>query len=294
MPVRKGVIPAAGFGTRFLPVSKAVPKVLLPVVDRPVIQYAVEEMARAGIDQICIVLSHGQGAIADHFSPALELEGVLEAAGKTDLLALVRAPEELADIFYVTQHRPLGLGHAVWRARDFVGDEPFVVLLPDELFDPADNFLAEMIEIFDDREASVIAALEVPHEQISRYGAIDPEDPTADPVRIRSLVEKPPVDEAPSDLAVVGRYLLEPGVFDVLAKVKPGAIGEIQLTDALDVLAHEGGLYAKRYQGRRWDVGNQQGFLRANFDLAAENPDFAESVFGLPVPRSGPHSGTGA
>src|SRR5437867_9380368 len=146
MPVRKGVIPAAGLGTRFLPASKAVPKVLLPVVDRPVIQYAVEEMARAGISQICIVMSHGQGAIADHFSPAPELEAVLEAAGKTDLLTEVRATEALADIFYVQQHRPLGLGHAVMCARDFVGDEPFAVVLPDELFDPADNFLAEMIE----------------------------------------------------------------------------------------------------------------------------------------------------
>lgn len=281
MPVRKGVIPAAGLGTRFLPVSKAVPKVLLPVVDRPVIQYAVEEMARAGIDQICIVMSHGQGAIADHFSPALELESVLERDGKSDLLALVRAPEELADLFFVLQHRPLGLGHAVWCAREFVGNEPFVVLLPDELFDPANNVLGQMVAIHEEKEASVIAALEVPHQQISRYGAIDPEDPDADPVRIRRLVEKPPVDEAPSDLAIVGRYLLEPEIIDLLAKQKPGAIGEIQLTDALDVLAGEGRLWAKRYEGRRWDVGNQQGFLRANIDLAAEREDFAESFAGL-------------
>src|SRR5579883_1281399 len=222
MPVRKGVIPVAGFGTRFLPASKAVPKVLMPIVDRPVIQYAVEEMARAGIEQICLVMSHGQGAIADHFSPALELEAALEASGKDDLLAAIRAPEELADIFYVLQPRPLGLGHAVWCARQFVNDEPFAVILPDELFDPADNFLGEMMEMFEERSASMVAGMVVPHEQISRYGVLDPEDPVADPVRIRTLIEKPPADEAPSDIAIVGRYVLEGAVMDALAKVKPG------------------------------------------------------------------------
>jgi UTP--glucose-1-phosphate uridylyltransferase len=294
VPVRKGIIPAAGLGTRFLPVSKAVPKVLLPVVDRPVIQYAVEEMARAGIEQICIVMSHGQGAIADHFSPAFELEASLEASGKTDLLEVVRAPEGLADLFYVLQHRPLGLGHAVWCARQFVNDEPFAVLLPDELFDPRDNFLTELVEIYDELDASVIAGLEVPHEQISRYGAIDPEHPDADPVRIRSLVEKPPVDEAPSDIAVVGRYVLDPEVMDALGKVTPGAVGEIQLTDALDAVAHRGRLWCKRYGGRRWDVGNQQGWLRANFDLAAERPDFAWSVAGVAGERRPGPGGGGA
>ena len=281
MPVRKGVIPAAGLGTRFLPASKAVPKVLLPVVDRPVIQYAVEEMARAGISQICIVMSHGQGAIADHFSPAPELEAVLEAAGKTELLAEVRAPEALADIFYVQQPRPLGLGHAVLCAQDFVGDEAFAVLLPDEMFDPSGNFLSELLEVFEDRRSSVIAGLEVAAEEISRYGAIEMEDPASDPLRILSLVEKPPLSEAPSNVAIVGRYVLEPRVFDILAKLQPGALGEIQLTDALDVLARGGRLLGKRYEGRRWDVGNKQGFLRANFDLAAERPDLAGTVAGL-------------
>jgi len=281
MPVRKGVIPAAGLGTRFLPASKAVPKVLLPVVDRPIIQYAVEEMARAGISQICIVMSHGHGAIADHFSPAPELEAVLEAAGKWELLAEVRAPEALADIFYVQQPRPLGLGHAVLCAQDFVGDEAFAVLLPDEMFDPSGNFLSGLLDVFEDRRSSVIAGLEVPVEDISCYGAIEMEDPTSDPLRILSLVEKPPPTEAPSNLAIVGRYVLEPRIFDVLAKLQPGALGEIQLTDALDVLAHEGRLLGRRYEGRRWDVGNKQGFLRANFDLAAERPDLAATVAGF-------------
>ena len=283
MPVRKGVIPAAGLGTRFLPASKAVPKVLLPVVDRPVIQYAVEEMARAGINQICIVLSHGQGAIADHFSPAPELEAMLERAGRSELLAEVRATESLADIFFVTQHRPLGLGHAVFCARDFVGNEPFAVVLPDELFDPAGNFLAEMLVCFEDHDTSVIAGMEVPAEEISRYGAIDAEDLETEPLRIRALVEKPDADAAPSNVAIVGRYVLDPEVVAILSKVSPGALGEIQLTDALHVLAADGRLLGRRYRGRRWDVGTKQGFLQANFDLALEREDLGP----LPGLRAG-------
>ena len=281
MPIRKGVIPAAGLGTRFLPASKAVPKVLLPIVDRPVIQYAVEEMARAGITQICIVLSHGQGAIPDHFAPAPELEAVLEKAGKTELLEEVRRTENLADIFYVQQHRPLGLGHAVLCAADFIDDQPFAVVLPDEVFDPGVNFLGEMVETFEAEGVSVVAGMEVPHEEISRYGAVAAEDLEAEPLRIRSLVEKPPLDEAPSDVAIVGRYVLDHAVLALLAKLEPGALGEIQLTDALDLLAREGRLIGKLYHGRRWDAGNKQGFLRANFDLAAERPDLAPTVAGL-------------
>src|SRR5258708_27415958 len=281
MPIRKGVIRAAGLVTRFLPASKAVPKVLLPVVDRPVIQYAVEEMARAGITQICIVLSHGQGAISDHFAPAPELEAVLEAQGKTDLLEEVRNTENLADIFYVQQHRPLGLGHAVLCARDFIDDEPFAVVLPDEIFDPNENFLAEMMETFETEGVSVVAGMEVAHEEISRYGAVETDYDQAEPFRILGLVEKPPADKAPSDIAVVGRYILDPSVLELLAKVPPGALGEIQLTDALDILAREGHLLGRRYRGRRWDAGTHTGFLQANFDLAAERPDLAATIAGL-------------
>ncbi len=286
MPVRKGVIPAAGLGTRFLPASKAVPKVLLPVVDRPLIQYAVEEMARAGISQICIVLSHGQGAISDHFAPAPELEAILEKTGKTELLAEVRNTENLADIFYVQQHRPLGLGHAVLCARDFVDDEAFAVVLPDEILDPNENFLGEMLEVFEEQGTSVLAGMEVPAEEISRYGAIGAEDLEAEPLRILSLVEKPPREEAPSNIAIIGRYVLDPSVMDHLAKLPPGALGEIQLTDALDILARQGRLLGMRYEGRRWDAGNKQGFLKANFELAAERPELASTVarlLGRPV-----------
>jgi UTP--glucose-1-phosphate uridylyltransferase len=235
-------------------------------------------MARAGITQICIVLSHGQGAIADHFAPAPELEAVLEKAGKSELLEEVRRTENLADIFYVQQHRPLGLGHAVLCAADFIDDQPFAVVLPDEVFDPKVNFLGEMVETFDEEGMSVLAGMEVPHEEISRYGAVEAEDLGAEPLRIRSLVEKPPIDEAPSDVAIVGRYVLEHSVLALLAKLGPGALGEIQLTDALDILAREGRLIGKLYRGRRWDAGNKQGFLRANFDLAAERPDLAATV----------------
>ncbi len=286
MPVRKGVIPAAGLGTRFLPASKAVPKVLLPVVDRPLIQYAVEEMARAGISQICIVLSHGQGAISDHFAPAPELEAILEKTGKTELLAEVRNTENLADIFYVQQHRPLGLGHAVLCARDFVDDEAFAVVLPDEILDPNENFLGQMLEVFEEQGTSVLAGMEVPAEEISRYGAIGAEDLEAEPLRILSLVEKPPREEAPSNIAIIGRYVLDPSVMDLLAKLPPGALGEIQLTDALDILARQGRLLGMRYEGRRWDAGNKQGFLQANFELAAERPELASTVarlLGRPV-----------
>ncbi len=281
MPVRKGVIPAAGLGTRFLPASKAVPKVLLPVVDRPVIQYAVEELVRAGVTDICIVISRGQDAIADHFSVAPELEAVLEATGKTQLLEEMEALIDLARIYYVRQHRPLGLGHAVWTARDHVGDEPFVVVLPDELFDPRGSFLVRLIQTFDERGTSVITVQEVPGDEIGLYGAIEPEDAAEDPLRVRSIVEKPAPGSAPSNLACIGRYVLNSRVFDLLSKLDPGAIGEIQLTDGLDMLAREGQLLAQRYTGRRWDVGNKRGYLEAVFSLAAEREDLGPTVAAL-------------
>ncbi|MGH7426705.1 MAG: UTP--glucose-1-phosphate uridylyltransferase, partial [Candidatus Methylomirabilales bacterium] len=261
MPVRTAVIPAAGLGTRFLPASKAVPKVLLPIVDRPLIQYGVEELARAGISNICIVTSRGQSAVADHFSPAPDLEAVLASTGKVALLEEILQLHRLAEIYYVHQHEPLGLGHAVSVARDHVGDEPFAVLLPDELFDPRDNFLAEMLQTYDESGLSTIAVCEVPKEKIRLYGAIDPTDPNEEPLRVRSVIEKPDPAKAPSNLASIGRYVLAPDVFEVLAKLEPGAGGEIQLADALDVLARSGKLLARRYAGRRWDVGSKPGYL---------------------------------
>ena len=273
MPVRRAVIPAAGLGTRFLPASKSVPKELVTVVDRPIIQYAVEELVRAGITNICIVSSPGKEALANHFSSNSKLDAALEASGKKELLQEMKALEEMADIYTVMQNQPLGLGHAVWVAREHIEDEPFAVLLPDEIMDPAGNLIGEMVESFDERNMSVVAVAEVPIEEIKSYGSIDSEDFSGDTITVTSLIEKPDPEEAPSNLAVIGRYVLEPEVFDILAKLEPGAGGEIQLTDALAVLAGRGHLVAKRYRGRRWDAGTKKGFLEGTVALAVEHPE---------------------
>ncbi|HEX2259051.1 MAG TPA: UTP--glucose-1-phosphate uridylyltransferase [Actinomycetota bacterium] len=274
MPVRKAVIPAAGLGTRFLPASKAVPKELVTVVDRPIIQYTVEELLRAGITNICIVSSPGKESLTHHFSSNAKLESALEDKGKTDLLEEVKRLQDMADIYSVMQNQPLGLGHAVWVAREHVEDEPFAVLLPDELMDPAGNLVGEMVETFDDRGACVVAVAQVPREEINLYGSIDVDDQSAETMWVNSVIEKPDPDTAPSDLALIGRYVLEPDIFDVLGKLDPGAGGEIQLTDALNVMAERGRLVAKRYRGRRWDAGTKQGFLEATVALAADHPEF--------------------
>jgi UTP--glucose-1-phosphate uridylyltransferase len=276
MLVRKAVIPAAGLGTRFLPASKAVPKELITLVDRPVIQYAVEELVRAGITNICIVTSQGKEAVADHFSSAKKLEAALARSGKDELLQQVRRLHEMADIYSVHQNEPLGLGHAVWVARDHVGDEPFVVLLPDEVFDPKENFLGEMIESFGDHGRSVVAVHQVPHEDIKFYGSIEVDDPTSSSMLVRSVVEKPDPESAPSDLALSGRYVLHPEIFEILAKLDTGAGGEIQLADALAVLAKREQLSAMRFDGRRWDVGMKEGYLEAIVSLGAEHPELGE------------------
>lgn len=272
MSIRKAVIPAGGLGTRILPASKAIPKEMITVVDRPLIQYAVEEIVRSGISDICIVVSPGKQSLLDHFKSNAELEAALDAKGKTDLMATVTALNELADVSSVTQEEPLGLGHAVWLTRDFVGDEPFVVALPDELFDPAEPLLADLIATYLEHRQSVVAVLEVPHLSISLYGAIGTEDPDAALINVNSVIEKPDPSSAPSDLALVGRYVLDPSVFEILDGLGRGAGGEIQLADALGVLAGQRRLLARRYSGRRWDVGNQAGYLQAVVDLASEHP----------------------
>lgn len=287
MTVRKAVIPAAGLGTRFLPASKAIPKEMVTVVDRPGIQYTAEEIVRSGISDICIVISPGKRSLLDHFSPNPQLEAALEAQGKTDLLATVTALNELANVTSVIQEEPLGLGHAVWVARDFTGDEPFVVALPDELFDPAEALIEDLIKTYLEHRKHVVAVLEVPHDQIGLYGAIGAQNTNGELIEVDSVIEKPDPASAPSDLAVIGRYVLEPSVFPILEELGRGAAGaggaggvagaggaggEIQLADALGILAGERRLLARRYSGRRWDVGNLAGYLRAVVDLAAEHP----------------------
>lgn len=276
MPVRKAIIPAAGVGTRFLPASKAVPKEMVTIVDRPVIQYAVEELARAGITDICIVDSAGKEALGDHFRRNAQLEELLAKKDKTQLLEELRQLSSLADISFVAQDEPLGLGHAVWVARRYAGDEPVVVLLPDEIIDPAENLVGEMIQTFVATSVSVVAVDEVPHASIGSYGAIDPEDPHADATAVKSVVEKPHPDEAPSDLALIGRYVLDPGVFGILESLPAGIGGEIQLTDALAALAGRGRLMARRFRGRRWDAGTKQGYLQATVSLALDHPELGE------------------
>ena len=276
MPVRTAIIPAAGLGTRFLPASKAVPKELVTVVDRPIIQYGVEELVRAGVTNICIVTSEGKEGLINHFSSNSRLETALDNAGKHEILDKMQQLNSLAEITSVVQEEPRGLGHAVWVAREVIDDEPFVVLLPDELLDPAVNFLGEMIDTFDILQTSVIAVAEVPHHDVGSYGVIQPDDGDGEVLRVRTLVEKPRPDSAPSNLAVIGRYVLVPEVMDILGRVEPGAGGEIQLTDALAVLAGRGKLYAQVLSGRRWDAGTKQGYLEATAALALEHPELGQ------------------
>jgi UTP--glucose-1-phosphate uridylyltransferase len=278
MRVRKAVIPAAGLGTRILPATKAIPKELLALVDRPMIQYVVEEAAGAGIEEIVIVTSADKQALVDHFSPAPVLEEALERKGKTDLLAAVRETTTIARVGFATQDEPLGLGHAVLCARDAVGDEPFAVLLPDELFF-GPQLVHALIERHERLGASVIAVMEMPPDEISNYGVVDPQagavaDGTDhDVVRVARFVEKPAAAEAPSTLGSVGRYVLTPEVFGALERTKPGAGGEIQLTDGIDALDE---CYAYVYRGRRRDAGRPLGYLQATVELGLRNREVGE------------------
>lgn len=274
MRVNKAVIPAAGLGTRFLPATKATPKEMLPVVDKPAIQYVVEEAADAGIDDVLFVTGRSKRALEDHFDRNLELEAVLDGKNDAERLAGIVATNDLARIHYVRQGEALGLGHAVLMAEHHVGDEPFAVLLGDDLIDPRDAILTTMIEVREQLGGSVLCLMEVPREQISLYGcaAVAPGD-RDDLVRVTDLIEKPSVDAAPSTLAVIGRYVLDPEVFDVLRRTAPGRGGEIQLTDALRELAQQGRVYGVLFQGRRYDTGDRLSYLQAVIQLALERPD---------------------
>lgn len=273
MKVRKAVIPAAGLGTRFLPLTKAVPKELMPLADQAAMQYVVEEAAAAGIEEVIVVTARGKEAIADYFDKNADLEGLLSARGDNDRLAQVRRPSELAQMTYVRQAEQLGLGHAVACAARAVGGEPFAVILPDDIIAAEPGALSQLLEVFDRYEASVIAVEEVDGPAIQSYGVIDPE-PVADGVyRVRGTVEKPALADAPSNLGIVGRYVLTPQIFDALAEVKEGAIGELQLTDGLAILLNDQDIYALRFQGTRYDVGNPMGLLRASVEIALRRED---------------------
>jgi UTP--glucose-1-phosphate uridylyltransferase len=272
MAVTKAVIPAAGLGTRFLPATKASPKEMLPVVDKPAIQYVVEEAVRAGLNDVLMVTGRNKRPLEDHFDRVVELEQSLLDKGQKDKLALVQQASELATIHYVRQGDPRGLGHAILAAAQHVGQEAFAVLLGDDLIDHRDPLLEQMIEVQQHRGGNVVALMEVPHDQISLYGCAAVRG-SGDVVEITELVEKPPVDEAPSDLAIIGRYVLSPTVFDVLRTTPPGRGGEIQITDAMQLMIGQEPLHGVVFRGRRYDTGDRLDYLKAVVRLAADRDD---------------------
>jgi UTP--glucose-1-phosphate uridylyltransferase len=279
--VRKAVIPAAGLGTRFLPATKSLPKEMLPVVDKPSIQYVVEEAVAAGLTDILIITGRSKRAIEDHFDRNFELEHYLEVQGRTEMLADVQASSEMADIHYVRQRDPLGLGHAVSVAREHVGDEPFAVLLADDIMVDGSALLQSMLDVHDESGRSVLALLEVAAEEISSYGCVDPISRDGDLIEVRNIIEKPPVDEAPSNLAVFGRYVFTPDIFDALGKITPGRGGELQLTDAIALLLQSQTVYGRTFTHGRHDIGQKLGFLRANIEIALERDDMSTQVRAL-------------
>src|SRR6186997_1619252 len=283
MRVRKAVFPAAGWGTRFLPATKAQPKEMLPLVDKPIIQYAVEEAVAAGIEQIIIVTSTHKGAIEDHFDLNYELEHLLEEKGEIEKLRQVRAITNLAQLAYVRQKEQLGLGHAVLMAKDLIGHEPFAVILPDDVCVGERPVIGQLIHAYQRTHGSVVAVMEVPPEDTSRYGIISskPSDDPLDHGRLHSvsaLVEKPATEDAPSNLAIIGRYVLTPKIFDKLEQTQRGSGGEIQLTDAIAALMEEQAVYAYEFEGTRYDAGTTIGWLQASVELALLRPDLAPAM----------------
>jgi UTP--glucose-1-phosphate uridylyltransferase len=283
--VRKAVLPAAGLGTRFLPATKAQPKEMISVVDKPQIQYVVEECVASGIEHIIIVTGKGKSSIEDHFDSAPSLERFLEERGKKDQAEMVRKISNMVQFSYTRQKEPLGLGHAVLVARDLVGDEPFAVLLGDVLIPGANPATKQLVDVFEATGVGAIAVEEVPKDKTHLYGIVDGEPAPQPPfgarlLRIRELVEKPKAGTAPSNLAITGRYVLPPTIFDCLARTKPGAGNEIQLTDALRILAQEQGLWAYIYEGISYDAGDKLGFLKATVEIALQNPEFGEAFRG--------------
>lgn len=273
MKVRKAVIPAAGLGTRFLPATKAQPKEMLPIVDKPTLQYIVEEAVASGIEEILLITGRGKASIENHFDKSVELEMVLEKSGKTDMLELVRKISDMADIHYIRQKEQKGLGHAIYCARHFMSDEPFAVLLGDDVvYSEHTPALQQLMQVYEDRSAPILGVQEVAREDVSKYGILEGETVAEGVIRVNDLIEKPDVAEAPSRTAVLGRYVLTPAIFDVLAQTKPGIGNEIQLTDALRTLAKTEPVYACIYEGRRYDVGSKLGFLEATVEYALRNP----------------------
>jgi UTP--glucose-1-phosphate uridylyltransferase len=273
--IRKAVFPAAGLGTRFLPATKASPKEMLPLVDKPLIQYVVEEAVQSGVESILIVTSRGKTVIEDHFDISFELEQLLRERGKDEARREVRAISEMAQVSYVRQREALGLGHAILQARDFVGDEPFAVLLADDIVDAEVPALKQMMSVYEEFDAPVVGTMRVEGEAISRFGVIDADEVSEGVYKIKDMVEKPPFQEAPSDLAIIGRYILTPDIFSEIERTPRGAGGEIQITDAMRALLKKRPFYAVRFEGTRHDAGDKLGFLIATVEFALKRPDLA-------------------
>ena len=280
MKVRKAIIPTAGLGTRFLPATKALPKEMLPIVDKPTIQFIVEEAKASGIEDILIVTGKNKQAIENHFDSNPELEQDLEKTGKSELLKLTQGITNLGvNLYYTRQPHPAGLGDAVYRARSFVAGEPFVIMLGDDLMKDKVPLTKQLINDYDKTHASTIAVMKVPHKEVSKYGVIAPDGKIADDLyNVKSFVEKPDVDKAPSDLAIIGRYLLTPEIFDILEHQKPGRGGEVQLTDAIDTMNKTQRVFAQVFKGQRFDVGNKEGYLETSIQYGLKHPETRDAL----------------
>ncbi|UNK18023.1 UTP--glucose-1-phosphate uridylyltransferase GalU [Paenibacillus sp. N3/727] len=278
MKIRKAIIPAAGLGTRFLPATKAMPKEMLPIVDKPTIQYIIEEAVASGIEDIIIVTGKGKRAIEDHFDSSFELEHNLAEKGKWGLLEEVRRPSELADIHYIRQKEPKGLGHAIWCARKFIGDEPFAVLLGDDIVEANVPCLKQMINVYDTYHSAVVGVQPVSWDEVDRYGIVDGREKADRIYETSRLVEKPSRDEAPSNLAIMGRYILPPVIFEILEAQEAGKNGEIQLTDALSTLSQKDPVLAYHFEGNRHDVGEKLGFIETSIHYALQHEDLREGL----------------
>ena len=276
--VKKAIIPAAGLGTRFLPATKSQPKEMLPIVDKPTLQYIIEEAIESGIEEILVVTGRSKKSIEDHFDRSVELELELEQKGKTEMLEMIRDISNMADIHFIRQKEPKGLGHAIYCAKSFVGNEPFAVLLGDDIVDNETPCLKQLINAYDEYKTSILGVQEVSKEDIDKYGILDVKHIEDRVYKVRDMVEKPNVEDAPSNIAILGRYIITPSIFEILENQQPGKGGEIQLTDALKTLGSQEAIYAYNFEGRRYDVGDKLGFLEATIDFALKRPELRDGL----------------
>ncbi|SFH91295.1 UDP-glucose pyrophosphorylase [Tindallia magadiensis] len=276
MKVNKAIIPAAGLGTRFLPATKAQPKEMLPIVDKPTLQYIIEEAVDSGIEEILIITGRNKQSIEDHFDKSIELELELEKKGKDDLLQIVKNISDMVNIHYIRQKEPKGLGHAIYCAKSFIGNEPFAVMLGDDIVDAKTPCLQQMTSVYNEYKTTILGVQEVPRLEVDKYGIVNGKSIEDNVYKVKDLIEKPAIEEAPTNIAILGRYIISPSIFSTLEHTKPGKGGEIQLTDALKTLARQEAMYAYIFEGKRYDVGDKMGFLQATVEFALKREDLKE------------------